>query len=236
MSTVLITGANRGIGLALAKIYAGRGDRVHACCRKPGAADALKTLAKDHDVQIHELDVTDHAQVDGLAEELSGEAIDRLINNAGIIGGTGRDVGGTRDQEFGNIGYGGFRKTLEVNTLAPLKMAEAFYPHVKNSGEKKIITITSKMGSIDDTSGGYYAYRTSKAAVNMVMKALSNDAADDDIKVLLLHPGWVATDMGTRQAPVDPDDSAAGLIKRMDELDSAMSGKFYDFEGKEVPW
>ena len=168
MPTVLITGANRGIGLEFVRQYAEDGWQVHACSRHTDAP-ALSHLAEQQgdNIHLHQLDVADHSQIDQLAKRLSDTPIDVLISNAGIYPGGAAET-------FGTIDYDAWVKAFQVNTMAPLKMAEAFIENVARGSEKKIVNITSKMGSIDDnTSGGYYLYRSSKTALNTVVKSLS---------------------------------------------------------------
>jgi NAD(P)-dependent dehydrogenase (short-subunit alcohol dehydrogenase family) len=153
-----------------------------------------------------------------------------LINNAGIY------PGGNKEN-FGSIDYEAWGKAFQVNTMAPLKMAESFVENVAKSSEKKIVNITSKMGSIDDnTSGGYYLYRSSKTALNMVIKSLSQDLAPRGITAVVLHPGWVQTDMGGSNAPTPPERSVAGMRRVIEGLSLKDSGKFYDFNGQEILW
>lgn len=189
---VLITGANRGLGLEFTKQYANDGWNVLACCRHPQSAMALQAIAAAHDnVKIHALDVGDFAQIDALALQLKHESIDLLLNNAGVYPAS----------SFGDTNYDEWAGGFKINSMAPLKMAEAFVQHISRSQLKKIATLSSKMGSIDDnTSGENYSYRASKAAVNMVMKSLSIDLSPYGISVVTLHPGWVQTDMGGSNA------------------------------------
>jgi len=231
MPTVLITGANRGIGLQFVRQYAEDGWQVHACSRHVDAA-ALNRLADQYgqNIRLHQLDVSDRNQIDQLAKQLSDTAIDVLINNAGIY------PGGNK-QTFGTIDYSAWVNAFEINTMAPLKMAEALVENVAKSSEKKIVNITSKMGSIDDnTSGGYYLYRSSKTALNMVVKSLSLDLAPRGITTIVLHPGWVQTDMGGSNAPTPPDRSVAGMRRVIAGLSQNDSGRFYDFNGQEILW
>jgi len=188
---VLITGTNRGLGLEFARQYATAGWQVFACCRNPHKADALQRLKlkQGEMLSIHALDVADFARIDQLAKQLSGNTIDVLINNAGVY-----QYGG---ESFGSIDYEACLQSFRINAMAPLKMAEAFIQHIANSEQKKIINITSKLGSIDDNrSGHHYLYRSSKAALNMVTKNLAIDLATYGITTIVLHPGLVQTDMG----------------------------------------
>ncbi len=232
MATTLITGTNRGIGLEFARQYAQDGWRVMACCRQPEKADLLNRLAdqySDH-ISIFALDVADHQQIDQLSRSLASETIDLLINNAGIY--PPSDDGG-----FGNIDYAAWNKTFQINTMAPLKMAEAFITQLSASKLKMIATITSKMGSIDDNQrGGSYLYRSSKAAVNMVGKSLAIDLKSRGIASVLLHPGWVKTDMGGRDALITTEQSVTGMRRVLNGMTLADSGKFFAYDGQAIPW
>jgi NAD(P)-dependent dehydrogenase (short-subunit alcohol dehydrogenase family) len=225
---VLITGANRGIGLEFTKQYAADGWRVLACCRHPQSAMELQALAQGNtNVKILALDVADFAQIDALAMQLKDEAIDVLINNAGVY----------PSSSFGDVDYNAWAEGFKINSMAPLKMAEAFVQHITRGRLKKIATLTSKMGSIDDnTSGESYSYRASKCAVNMVMKSLSIDLKPYGISVVTLHPGWVQTDMGGRNALVSAQTSVTGLRKGIESLSVATTGQFIAYDGKSINW
>ena len=237
MKTVLITGANRGIGLEFARQYAADGWTVLACCRTPGQSDALNKLAQQlpNQVKIYGLDLTDHEQIEALVRMLSSKtaainSIDLLINNAGVYP-------DSYEGGFGDTDYELWIKSLRVNTMAPLKMAEAFATHVERSQLKTIVTIGTKMGSIaDNSSGGSYLYRTSKAAVNMVVKNLSIDLKPRGIIAVVLHPGWVKTDLGGANALISAEQSVSGMRKVISRLSPADSGKFLTYDGKDIPW
>lgn len=234
MPSVLITGANRGIGFGLVKAYLGDGWQVIATCRNPGAADGLRALDQEN-LEIFPLDVTDHPGIDALAEKLKGRAIDVLINNAGILGSPTFENGGA-GQTLGDMDYDGFRHTLEVNTIAPLKVTEALLPNLELGEQKKLITITSNMGSIETMEDGFVAYRTSKSAVNAIMRTLSFGLKEKGIMVAVLHPGWVRTDMGGPDAPVSIAESAAGLKLQIEKMDISSSGTFRNFQGETHPF
>jgi NAD(P)-dependent dehydrogenase (short-subunit alcohol dehydrogenase family) len=225
---VLITGANRGLGLEFTQQYAADGWDVLACCRHPQSALALQALAAAHGkVKVHALDVADFAQIDALAMQLKDESIDVLINNAGVY----------PHSSFGDTNYDDWANGFKVNSMAPLKMAEAFVQHLTRGHLKKIATLTSKMGSIDDnTSGESYSYRSSKCAVNMVMKSLSIDLKPYGISVVTLHPGWVQTDMGGSNALISAHTSVTGLRKVIESLSLESTGRFIAFDGKEIAW
>ncbi|MBS0497362.1 MAG: SDR family oxidoreductase [Gammaproteobacteria bacterium] len=232
MKTLLITGANRGIGLEFVRQYAAEGWRVLACCRKPAAADLLNRLVSQFPdrIQVHALDVTDHRQIEQLAQTLTDQPIDLLINNAGVYP-------PDRGDAFGRTDYAAWQHAFAVNTMAPLKMAEAFIRQVSCSERKTIATITSKMGSVaDNRGGGSYIYRSSKAGVNMVVKSLSIDLSPQKIITVVLHPGWVKTDMGGPGALITAEQSVTGMRRVIDNLTLADSGKFYAFDGQIVPW
>jgi len=231
--TVLITGANRGLGLEFTRQYAEAGWQVIACCRDPESATALNTLVASTGnlpvrlIQVRQLDVNDFAQIDQLAQQLSGQKIDLLINNAGVY----------PHSTWGHIDYETWAQAFKINTMAPLKMAEAFVEHVAASQLRKIVTLSSKMGSMDDnTSGGSYLYRTSKAAVNMVMKSLAIDLKPRGIASTILHPGWVQTDMGGPNGLINAEQSVTGLREVIEQLTLGNSGRFMAYDGKEIPW
>ena len=226
---VLITGANRGLGLEFARQYAGAGWRVLACCRDPLGASALAALAADSGgkVSLHALDVGDLDRIAQLAAELEGQAIDVLINNAGFY----------PQGAFGSIDYGSWQRAFAINTMAPMRIAECFVEHVAASRLRKFVTLSSKMGSIaDNTSGGSTLYRTSKAALNMVMKNLSIELQPRGIATLTLHPGWVHTDMGGANAPLAPEPSVAGMRAAIDSLSLATTGRFVAYDGQALAW
>ena len=228
MPSILITGANRGLGLEFVEQYHRDGWRVFACCRRPGDAQALSKIASASGggVSVHRLDVADHGTVDALASELSGEAIDVLLNNAGVMG---------ERAPLESLDYDDWERTLRINTLGPIKVAAAFLPHVRRGARKVIATVTSKMGSIaDNTSGNAYAYRSSKAALNMANMSLARDLSD--VTCVVLHPGWVKTDMGGASAPIEAPESVSGMREVIAGLKPSQSGAFYDYTGAELPW
>lgn len=226
MPTVLITGANRGIGLELAKQYAGDGWSVIATARDAKNADGLKALKGD--IRIEALEVTDEKQVKALAKALGATAIDVLLNNAGML---------TGYESFGETDTQSWLKTLHVNSIAPLKLTEALVEHVARSEQKKVVSITSGMGSMGGhASTGAYAYRSSKAALNMVMLTAANELRSRGISVAVISPGWVRTDMGGSGATLSVQQSAAGIRKVIDKLNVAISGQFFNVSGENLPW
>ncbi len=227
MPSVLITGANRGIGLAFAGSFAADDWRVHACCRNPDRAEDLADLSAGA-VTLHRLDVTDGASIAGPSRELADETIDVLVNNAGVMGPrTG----------FGEIDYDGWLPVFETNTLAPMRMAEGFVEQVAKSGRKLIVNISSIMGSLgENAGGGAIVYRSSKAALNMVSKSLSVELAARGITVIVFHPGWVRTDMGGAGAAVTPGESVEGMRAVIERVTPDDSGRFFNFDGQEIQW
>lgn len=226
MPTILLTGASRGLGIEFVKHYAAAGWRVHACARDIDAA-ALKAVKGD--VRRHTLDVLDFAATAKLASSLEGEAIDVLLANAGIAG---REAG-----ELGRIDADVWLETFRVNALAPVKLAEAFVDHVAASQRKAMVAISSRLGSIGlNHEGGRYAYRASKAALNMAWKSLATDTKARGLTCVVLHPGWVSTDMGGAQAPVTPPASVAGMAKVIEGLKPADSGGFINYDGARFEW
>ena len=232
-ATVFITGSNRGIGLELTRQFASRGWDVIATCRNPQNAAALKSFARDNfNIVIEELDVTDDKEIDDLAEKYRGTPIDLLINNAGING-------GMQSQVFGRLDYDMFDRVMAVNVRGPLRITEAFTEHVASSDQKKMVTITSSEGSIASVRfPAFYFYRASKAAVNMIMATVAPDLAKRGIIIGLINPGVVDTDM-SRGAPIpllSPEESVSGIIDIIEGYSLETSGKFMQWDGRELPW
>ena len=231
MPSTLITGANRGLGLEFGRQYLADGWQVYAACRNPHSASELRRLAgaSDDKLQILALYVTDPMSVQAAAAEINGQAIDLLLNNAGI--------GGPRGQTIGNIDYEAWAKVLDVNTMVPLRVSEAFVDQVARSERKLIVTLTSGMGSIaDNTLGGSIAYRSSKAAVNMVMRSLAIDLAPLGITCVVINPGWLLTDMGGPHASLTTAESVTMLRRLIEGLWPAQSSKFFNYDGSEYAW
>ena len=232
MKTILITGANRGIGLELSNQYAADGWQIFACSRHPETSDGLNALAEKYpdQIKVFPLDVADPVQIEHLSSLMASETIDLLINNAGIYPDSGANG-------FGQTDYNEWLQAFKINTLAPFKMSEMFINQISRSQLKTIVTISSQMGSIEDnTSGGSYLYRSSKAAVNMVVKSLAIDFKPKGIKVVVFHPGWVQTDMGGPNAMISVEQSVSGIRKVISSLTLADSGKFLTYEGRKLPW
>lgn len=226
MPSVFITGANRGLGLEFARQYAADGWQVVATCRHPERAEALAALR----VEMHRLDVADGGAAAGLAQgALRNRRFDVLLNNAGVYG--------DGPQAFGSLDPVEWERVLRVNVIAPLKVAEAFLPHVLAGQRKLMAFVSSRMGSIGDNSGGgAYLYRSSKAALNAAVKSLSIDLAPQGITAVLLHPGWVLTDMGGPAATMLPAASIAGMRQVIEGTRPADSGSFHDYTGAVMPW
>lgn len=219
MSTVLIIGANRGIGLEIARIYADRGARVITACRTP--SPALKALGVDIEADV---DVTDD-DIGGLPERLGDTRLDVLVHNAGIL----------RNETLEALDLDSIRQQLEVNALGPLKTVAALRGHLASGA--RVGLVTSRMGSIEDnTSGGRYGYRMSKAALNMAGVSLAHDLRPAGVAVALLHPGFVKTDMTGGAGDVGPAEAARGLVARIDALNLESSGGFWHAKGQRLPW
>jgi NAD(P)-dependent dehydrogenase (short-subunit alcohol dehydrogenase family) len=229
MATILVTGANRGLGLEFTRQYLAEGDAVYAACRNRSAA--LQELGSDSkgSLNVVELDVTDNESVRRAAAGLKNTSVDILINCAGVMG--------SRGQGLGSIDYQNWLEVLEVNLMGPARMCEAFLECVARSTRRLIITITSGMGSLaDNTSGGSIPYRTSKAAVNMLMRSVAIDLRGRGIVCVVMNPGWVKTDMGGPNAPISPQQSVAAMRRLISKLGPADSGRFYNHDGREYPW
>lgn len=222
--TYLVTGANRGIGLELTRQLCAAGHQVIATARRLREAGQLKAL----DVRLERLDVAKPESVRDLVERLDGEPIDVLINNAGY---------GVKDVALAQLDVESLGAFFQINALGPLRVAQALLPNLRDGERKVIAQMTSKMGSIaDNTSGGAYGYRASKAALNAIHKSLANDLAGAGFTCVTLHPGWVRTDMGTDAAPLEVGESVAGLVRVIAGLDASRNGEFLDYEGNRVPW
>ena len=230
MATILVTGASRGLGLEFTRQYLAAGDGVIAACRSPSAAKSLQQLERDSKdlLTLVELDVADPKSA-RRAAEATQRPIDVLINCAGVIG--------ARGQRLGSLDYRDWLQVLEVNLMGPARVCEAFLEQVAQSSRRLIVTITSGMGSLaDNTSGGSIPYRTSKAAVNMVMRSAAIDLKPRGITCVVVNPGWVKTDMGGPSAKLSPEESIAALRRLISGLGPSDSGRFYNYDGREYPW
>ena len=234
--TVLITGSNRGIGLGFVKHYAAEGWNVIATCRKPAQADDLQALRREFpNVVIEQLDVTDHARIDALADAYRDQPIDLLVNNAAILG-------SLPEQKIGGLDYELFEQVMAINVYGPMKMTEAFTDHVAASEQKKVVALSSGLSSIKMTAKmpGFYYYRSSKAALNMVMRGMRTDLRDRGIIVALIAPGMVGTqllyDSGWRGKSLTPEQSVAGMSAHIAGLTLDDPGEIVNTDGKIIPW
>ena len=224
MPSILITGANRGIGLEFVKQYAADGWKVHACCRNPQAAPELDAL--EGDITVHALDVSDLAAIYALAEKIDAP-LNVVIANAG--------VGSWNIPGFGEMDYDAWKRVMDVNLYGAVATCEAFAPHaIKAKG--RIAAMTSEMGSIADASSGAIPYRTSKAALNMAVQVIAPELAPKDVAIATFHPGWVKTDMGGSHARITAEQSVSGLRARIMEMRPTSSPKFLAYDGREIPW
>lgn len=226
MPSVLITGANRGIGLEFSRQFVAEGWQVYASCRDRSTATELDALAG---VEVHTLDVTDHEAIEALAKEINAP-LDVVIANAGVMGDKGEA------QNFGTLDYNMWRQVMEVNVYAAVKTCEAFADHVAKSALKKIAVISSRMGSIADTSGAYTAYRTSKTALNMAMVAAAPGLAETGVAVGIFHPGWVQTEMGGPNAQISTTECVKGLREQIMALSVTEQPEFLSYSGEVLPW
>lgn len=220
MSTVLVTGANRGIGLELCRLLHDRGDSVIAVCRKSSAELAELGVRVEANV-----DVASDESVRAFAARMQSTHIDWLVHNAGIL----------TSEKLAGVDVDAIRRQLEVNALGPVRLTSALLPSLARGS--KVAILTSRMGSIaDNSSGGYYGYRMSKAAVNAAGMSMARDLAPLGIAVALLHPGFVKTEMTARQGTVAPKDAARDLVARIDALTLETSGSFWHANGEKLPW
>lgn len=227
--TILITGANRGLGLEFVRQYAEAGEIILACCRHPKEAKDLLELQRNHQkITIYQLDTASLSDIESLKEKIT-QPIDILINNAGML---------EREASLKELSADTMNKCFMINTIAPLKITEVLLENIIKSNRKLVVSISSSMGSIsENTSGGYYSYRASKAALNMTMKSAGFELIKYGVQVLLLHPGWVKTRMGGNDALIDPEVSITGM-RRVIETYKPEPGevRFYRFNGEIVPW
>ena len=217
MPTLLISGANRGLGLEFVRQYVADGWEVVAGCRRPDEADALQALARDGRVEVHALDVAEANAVDSFK---------------GAVGARPLDAQGA----LAELDFDAWLRTLATNTLGPVRLAQAFAPNLAAGEGKRLVAITSQLGSIAESSGGLYAYRSSKAALNMAFRSVAMELKPQGIVAMVMHPGWVQTDMGGKAAPVTPEQSIAGMRRVIASLTPADAGTFRAFDGKVLPW
>lgn len=240
MPTVLVTGTSRGLGLELTRQYLADGWSVLACARDPSASAPLQALAAQYAVtlRLFTLDVEDHAAIDQAARALEDTAIDVLINSAGTMGNGSFAKEGLAFGRFGQSNFDDWARVFRINVAGPMKMAEAFVEHVARSQQKKIVTLTSMLGSVAlNRIGGLYAYRASKAAVNAMMKSMAIDLAKShSIAATAMHPGWVRTDLGGPRADIEAVDSVAGMRRVIASLTIENAGRYWVYDGSELPW
>lgn len=227
MNSVLITGANRGIGLEFTRQYLARGENVIACTRVPQQAAELLQL-KSPQLEIIALDVSREDSILALAGHLAGRSISLYINNAGVYG---------QKQDLDQVDPEEWLEVFRINTIAPLLLTRVLLPFMDQQSPGKMVYLSSKMGSIaENSSGSTYVYRSSKTALNQVVKSLSIDLTKEGISVAALHPGWVRTDMGGPNGLIDTQTSVTGLMQVIDGLDQTTNGRFFNYDGSEIPW
>jgi len=226
MKTALITGANRGIGLEFVRQLKDKGYTIIGCCRNPSTANELNALADE----VIQLDVTNDNDIAALKQKLHNRPIDLLVNNAG--------TSGERGVTIGNVNRENFIEIFNVNCVSVVKLSDALLPNLQSSKEKNILVISSRMGSISDNdSGRSYAYRASKAALNCAMRSFAIDVKAQGINVMLIHPGWVKTDMGGIDALVDVQTSVAGMLKQAEQqFSKSHAAVLHRFDGAEIAW
>ena len=228
---ILITGANRGIGLEMVKYSTEQGWRIFACCRNPHNADDLFNIAKlsNGQISVHIADMQELSTLQALSYELRNDAIDMLVNNAGIYG--------SDKNKFGSVDVDSWLQAFQVNSIAPLKMVEAFSEQLRMGKRKIVACMSSKMGSMTDNGyGNSYIYRSSKAALNAVVKSLSIDLKEQGIISVALHPGWVKTEMGGPNAEISTRKCVEQLFSHLLQLNIKDSGRFIDIDGSDIPW
>lgn len=227
---VVITGANRGIGLGLVKYYLDKGDTVAACCRQPSHADELNGLAKQYTtLSVYSIDVESEASISDFVRALGDAEVDLVINNAGYYGPKG--------YAFGQVNTTEWHKVFAINAMGPLLVAQHLAPLLAKCENSKLVCLSSKMGSMtDNTSGGSYLYRSSKSALNAVVKSLSIDLLPQNTLCVVLHPGWVQTEMGGPNALITVEESVHGMAQTIAKLTLAQTGQFFNYNGETIPW
>ena len=228
MTTILVTGTNKGIGLEITRQLSLRGDRVIACCRRSVEATALAKL--DGDIDIQEVSVGQDESVSQLANRLKGISIDTIINNAGTMGPE------AKRQSVLDMDFSGWADTFNINAMGPVRVMQALLPNLKMAESPKVITVTSQMGALSLDMTSAHAYCSSKAALNKFMRLASIDLKPEGIAVGLVHPGWVRTDMGGPRAHLSPKESAAGCIAVTDALNLENTGRFWKWNGETHEW
>ena len=228
METVVITGANRGIGLALTKQFLQQGKRVIATCRDLSQATQLKALTSEGELSVFSLEITSEDSVLSFQTALATTSIDILINNAGIMG--------SEQQSSESMDYDAWLNTFSINTLAPFRLSTALKDNLLKANNARIITISSLMASLQGEGTGSFAYRTSKAAVNKAMQLLALEYQTLGITVCPVHPGWVQTDMGGEEADISVEESTTGLVALINKLTIEKTGRFWQYDGAELAW
>ena len=230
MARILITGANRGLGLEFVERYLESGDDVIATYRNEESSfDLINMRDERSNLKLLHLDVSSNKSLNSFAENLGDSTIDIFINNAGVYG--------PRNSSFENVNEENWIPAIKVNAIAPLLLTQLIIKNIRAGTDKKLIYITSKMGSIDDNKGGgAYVYRSSKTALNAVVKSLSVDLKNENIAVALIHPGWVKTDMGGPNALIERDTSVRGMTEVISNLDISSTGNFYNYDGSIIAW
>ena len=222
-STILITGANRGIGLELARQLSEKGHEILGTARRPDDGE-LAAIAQ----RVEPLDVADAKSVAMLAARLDGVPVDVLINNAGYLY--------RSDDTIDAVDYGEMQRTFVINTLGPLRVTQALMPNLRAGKRKMIVSISSQLGSIEESTGGLYSYRVSKTALNQINRIWSRELAEEGFICTVLHPGWVRTDMGGAEATYSAQESVAGLVRVIEGLTPQHNGGFFNFRGDPVDW
>ena len=231
MTSVLITGANRGLGFGFVKSFLAKNINVICTTRNISGSKELLECKKNYpdNLEILELDLLEKKSENILSDLLSDKPIDIFINNAGVYG--------PRNSTFGNVDEENWIPAIKINAIAPILLTQLIIKNIRLGADKKLIYITSKMGSIDDNKGGgAYVYRSSKTALNAVVKSLSVDLENEAMTVALIHPGWVKTDMGGPNALIDKDTSVKGMTEVISNLDISSTGNFYNYDGSIIPW
>ena len=230
MATILVTGANRGLGIEFVEQYLNEGNDVIATYRNENSSMDLIEMGNERsNLKLLQLDVSSNKSLNSFAENLGDSPIDIFINNAGVYG--------PRNSSFGNVDEENWIPAIKINAIAPILLTQLIIKNIRSGADKKLIYITSKMGSIDDNKGGgAYVYRSSKTALNAVVKSLSVDLENEDIVVALIHPGWVKTDMGGPNALIDKETSVRGMTEVISNLDISSTGNFYNYDGSIIPW
>ena len=230
MATILVTGANRGLGIEFVEQYLNEGNEVIATYRSENSSIDLFEMGNERsNLKLLQLDVSSNKSLDSFAENLGNSPIDIFINNAGVYG--------PRNSSFGNVDEENWIPAIKINAIAPVLLTQLIIKNIRAGTDKKLIYITSKMGSIDDNKGGgAYVYRSSKTALNAVVKSLSVDLKNENIAVALIHPGWVKTDMGGPNALIDKDTSVRGMTEVISNLDISSTGNFFNYDGTIIPW